>query len=295
MKGLIQIRNLEKTFPSDRGPVRAVQGMDLDVDEGEFAVLLGPSGCGKTTTLRCVAGLERPDRGSIQIAGEEVDSAEGGSFVPPERRNIGMVFQSYAVWPHLNVYQNVALPLAEGRRRIPKNQVRGRVQEALEVVRLEEQMRIELRKITSSIGVTTLYVTHDQAEALSLGDRVCVMNEGEILQNDSPQEVYSHPPSLFVAQFVGEMNFIMGKITGESEVELPLGRLRCKVPTGCKAGSCQSFEGKVLTKSYLGDSALFEVEVSGVALIVKLPGDTDCAVGQQVRVAMPAERWYVYP
>jgi iron(III) transport system ATP-binding protein len=360
MKGLIQIRNLEKTFPSDRGPVRAVQGMDLDVDEGEFAVLLGPSGCGKTTTLRCVAGLERPDRGSIQIAGEEVDSAEGGSFVPPERRNIGMVFQSYAVWPHLNVYQNVALPLAEGRRRIPKNQVRGRVQEALEVVRLgkldtrpvtdlsggqqqrvalaraivthpkvllmdeplsnldarlREQMRIELRKITSSIGVTTLYVTHDQAEALSLGDRVCVMNEGEILQNDSPQEVYSHPPSLFVAQFVGEMNFIMGKITGESEVELPLGRLRCKVPTGCKAGSnvtlairpehlsfmhgsnqsCQSFEGKVLTKSYLGDSALFEVEVSGVALIVKLPGDTDCAVGQQVRVAMPAERWYVYP
>ena len=360
MKGMIRIRNLEKIFPSDRGPVRAVQGIDLDVDEGEFAVLLGPSGCGKTTTLRCVAGLERPDGGSIELSGEVVDSAEEGDFVPPERRNIGMVFQSYAVWPHLNVYQNIALPLAEGRRRIPKNQVRGRVQEALEVVRLEkldtrpvtdlsggqqqrvalaraivtrpkvllmdeplsnldarlrEQMRIELKKITMAIGVTTLYVTHDQAEALSLGDRVCVMNEGKILQIGSPQEVYSRPPNLFVAQFVGEMNFVKARVTGSGQVDSPLGNLRCEVPSGCQAGcdvtlairpehlrflhdsdqNCQSVEGKILLKTYLGDSALFEVEVPGLTLLVKLPGDADVAVGQRVRVAMPADRWYVYP
>ena len=357
---MIQIRGLEKIFSSDRGPVRAVQSMDLEVNDGEFTVLLGPSGCGKTTTLRCVAGLERPDRGSIEIAGEVVDSAENGNYVPPERRNIGMVFQSYAVWPHLNVYENVALPLAEGRRRIPKAQVRERVMEALRLVRLEgldtrpvpdlsggqqqrvalaravvtrpkvllmdeplsnldarlrEQMRIELKKITMAIGVTTLYVTHDQAEALSLGDRVCVMNEGEILQVGSPEEVYSHPPNLFVAQFVGDMNFIKGKVTGSAEVDLRLGTLRCAVPSNCQVGStvtlairpehlsllrgpdekCKTAEGRITSKTYLGDAILFEVEASGVTLIVKQSGESDFAIGQPARVALPTDHWHVYP
>ena len=241
---IISIRGLEKTFPSNRGLVQAVQKIDLEVPENEFVVLLGPSGCGKTTTLRCVAGLERPDGGSIEIAGEIVDSAEGEEFTPPEKRNIGMVFQSYAVWPHLNVFQNVALPLTDGSRRVPKQQVRDRVMESLRLVRMEgletrpvtdlsggqqqrvalaraivtepmvllmdeplsnldarlrEEMRLELKKIATSIGVTTLYVTHDQAEALSLGDKICVMNEGKILQVGSPKEVYSKPPNLFVA------------------------------------------------------------------------------------------------
>jgi iron(III) transport system ATP-binding protein len=234
-----RIRNLEVFSPlADRfGRCR----IDLDVADSEFVVLLGPSGCGKTTTLRCVAGLERPDRGTIEIAGEIVDSVSEGIYVPPDRRNIGMVFQSYAVWPHLTVYDNVVLPLTEGRYRIAKNQVRERVLEVLSLVRLEgletrpvtdlsggqqqrvalaraivtrptvllmdeplsnldarlrDQMRLELKRITRSVGVTALYVTHDQAEALSLGDRVCVMNE-EILQVGPPQvSTLIHPAGL---------------------------------------------------------------------------------------------------
>ncbi len=146
---MISIRGLEKNFPSDRGLVRAVNKIDLDVAENEFVVLLGPSGCGKTTTLRCVAGLERPDGGSIEIAGQAMDSAQGGNFVPPERRNIGMVFQSYAVWPHLSVYQNVALPLTDGVRRLPKHQVRERVMESLLLVRMDA---LETRPVTDLSG-----------------------------------------------------------------------------------------------------------------------------------------------
>jgi iron(III) transport system ATP-binding protein len=356
----ISIRGLEKVFPSDHGPVQAVQGIDLDVADEEFVVLLGPSGCGKTTTLRCVAGLERPDIGTIEIAGQIVDSARARGFVPPDQRNIGMVFQSYAVWPHLTVFQNVALPLTDGRCRVPRSQIRERVLEALRLVRLEkvetrpvtdlsggqqqrvalaraivthpavllmdeplsnldarlrEQMRFELKKITKSVGVTTLYVTHDQAEALSLGDRVCVMNEGKILQVGPPQEVYSSPPNLFVAQFVGDMNFIKGKVVGPGEVESPLGAHRCSVPPGCQAGSgvtlairpehltllhsphenSGSVEGNVMSKTYLGDTVLFEVEVAGITLIAKLPGDSGFIVGDRATVVLQADRWHVYP
>ena len=354
---MIRIRNLEKVFPSNRGPVLAVKGIDLDVAEGEFVVLLGPSGCGKTTTLRCVAGLERPDQGRIEISNQVVDSASEGSYVPPERRDIGMVFQSYAVWPHLNVFQNIVLPLTEGRRRIPRSQVRERVLEVLRLVRLEglderpvtdlsggqqqrvalaraivtrpkvllmdeplsnldarlrEQMRLELKRITKSIGVTSLYVTHDQAEALSLGDRVCVMNEGKILQVGPPQEVYSKPANLFVAEFVGEMNFIRGKVIDSGQVDSPFGSLRCPVPPTCQTGSevtlaarpehlslsryadqnYPGVKGKVISKHYVGDATLFEVAVGGVALRVKLAGAPDFAVGEQTTVVLPPDCWH---
>lgn len=356
---MIRIRNLEKVFPSNRGPVRAVQGIDLDVAGGEFVVLLGPSGCGKTTTLRCVAGLERPDQGSIEIADLMVDSAVEGVYVPPERRNIGMVFQSYAVWPHLSVFDNVVLPLTEGRYRIPKDQVQDRVQEVLRLVRLEglearpvtdlsggqqqrvalaramvtrpqvllmdeplsnldarlrDQMRFELKKITRSVGVTSLYVTHDQAEALSLGDRVCVMQEGKIVQVGPPQEVYSRPANRFVAEFVGEMNFIRGKVIGPGEADSLLGRFSCPVPLACQTGSeimlairpehlglsrhthhnCPTIEGKIISKNYVGDTTLFEVEACGVALRVRLPGDSDFAVGEKAMITVPPDRWRVY-
>ena len=359
-KTIISIRGLEKNFPSDRGLVRAVNKIDLDVAENEFVVLLGPSGCGKTTTLRCVAGLERPDGGSIEIAGEMVNSVEGGNFVPPEKRNIGMVFQSYAVWPHLDVYQNVALPLTDGRERMPKSQVRERAMESLRLVqldgletrpvtdlsggqqqrvalaraivtkplvllmdeplsnldaRLREEMRLELKKIATSAGVTSLYVTHDQSEALSLGDRVCVMNEGEIQQVGSPEEVYASPPNHFVAEFVGDMNFIKGKVTGPGQVESPLGVRSHNLPPDCLVGSevtlavrpqhlkltrdqdqnSQYPEGTVITKSYLGDAILFEVEVPGVTLMVRLPGESDFTIGQRATVVLPEDNWHIYP
>lgn len=357
---MIRIRNLEKVFPSNRGPVRAVQGIDLDVADGEFVVLLGPSGCGKTTTLRCVAGLERPDEGEIEIAGQLVDSAADRVYVPPERRNIGMVFQSYAVWPHLSVFNNIVLPLTEGRYRIPKGQVRERVEQVLRLVRLEglearpvtdlsggqqqrvalaraivtrpkvllmdeplsnldarlrEQMRFELKKITESVGVTALYVTHDQAEALSLGDRVCVMNEGRILQVGPPQEVYAHPANLFVAEFVGEMNFIRGKVVVPGEVDSPLGRLPCSIPVTCQTGSeitlairpehltlsrhgnqnWPTVEAKIVSRNYVGDATLFEVEACGVTLRVKISGDMGFAVGQKALIGLRPDRLCVYP
>jgi len=357
---MINIRGLQKTFRAQQGRVDALKGIDLEVGEGEFCVLLGPSGCGKTTTLRCVAGLERPDGGEIEIGGRLVNSPSRRLYVPTEKREIGMVFQSYAIWPHMNVFENVAFPLTQGQKRFAKSQVAEKVRMALKRVhlddlgerpatdlsggqqqrvamaramvtdskvllmdeplsnldaRLREQMRVELKKITKSIGVTTLYVTHDQAEALSLGDKVCVMNQGEILQTAPPHEVYAHPVNLFVAQFVGEMNFVKGHVAGPGQVECPLGTLSIAVPPtlsaansvtlairpehvgvgGCSDSQAARVRGKITSKNYLGDSALLEVDVNGVTLLAKLAGDCEAAVGEVAGIELPDHRWHVFP
>jgi iron(III) transport system ATP-binding protein len=356
---VIRVQGLRKSFVAQQGIVRALQGIDLEVLEGEFCVLLGPSGCGKTTTLRCVAGLERPDAGDIEIGGTLVSSPARRIYVPTEKRDIGMVFQSYAIWPHMNVFQNVAFPLTQGYRRVARNLVTEKVHQALRLVqldgladrpatdlsggqqqrvamaramvtepkillmdeplsnldaRLREQMRVELKKITRSIGVTALYVTHDQAEALSLGERVCVMNEGEILQVGPPDQVYSQPANLFVAQFVGEMNLVKATVADRDQVLSPLGKIGCRVPHGSSSGKEvtlairpehltllnpakpheHSVKGRIVTKNYLGDAALLEVDVNGVPLMVKLPGDSDFQVGQQALVVLPTDRWHVF-
>ncbi len=356
---MIRITTLRKFFTSRHGVVEALRGIDLDIEKREFFVLLGPSGCGKTTTLRCVAGLEKPDAGEIEIDGTVVNSPSRGLYVPAEKRDIGMVFQSYAIWPHMSVFQNVAFPLIKGRKRIPKDMVAEHVARALSLVKLEDlanrpatdlsggqqqrvamaralitepkillmdeplsnldarlrdEMRLELKKITKSIGVTTLYVTHDQAEALSLGDRVCVMHEGEILQIGTPQEVYARPQNFMVARFVGEMNFIDGTVTAPGEVDSPFGRLSCFLPPACQTGDevtlatrpehvtltpnsaekPNAVRGNIVSKNYLGEAALFEVEACGVTLRVKLAGDSDFTVGQQVTIGLPPDRWRVY-
>ena len=357
---MISIRQLQKSFQAQQGQVNALKGIDLEVSEGEFCVLLGPSGCGKTTTLRCVAGLERPDGGEIEISGRVVNSPRSRIFVPAEKRQIGMVFQSYAIWPHMNVFQNVAFPLTQGQKRVSKSSVAERVRAALKRVqldgledrpatdlsggqqqrvamaraivtdsrvllmdeplsnldaRLREQMRVELRKITKSIGVTTLYVTHDQAEALSLGDKVCVMNHGEILQIARPNEVYARPVNLFVAQFVGEMNFVKAEVIDSGEVGCSLGKLPISIPNGVSKGSsitlairpehvkvlpmsnnaANRIPGKITSKNYLGDSALLEVEVNGTTLLAKLDGDTELSMDDPAAVEFPAHRWHVFP
>jgi len=357
---VIRIRGLRKWFDSRRGRVEALRGIDLEVGEKEFCVLLGPSGCGKTTTLRSVAGLERPDAGELEIDGALVNAPARGVYVPTEKRDIGMVFQSYAIWPHMNVFQNVSFPLIKGRRKIPKDQIADKVRRALKLVqldgledrpatdlsggqqqrvamaramvtepkillmdeplsnldaRLREQMRVELRKITRAAGVTTLYVTHDQAEALSLGDKVCVMHDGEIIQMAPPHEIYAKPASVFVAQFVGEMNFIKAKVANGGQIECALGMIAAAVPEGLGAGAPVTLAvrpehvkvtpapsygpaaavGKIASKNYLGDSALLEVEMNGVTLLAKLAGDCDLAVGAQAIVEIPAVRWHVFP
>lgn len=356
---MIRIHALQKFFPGRYGSVQALRGIDLNIEEREFFVLLGPSGCGKTTTLRCVAGLEKADGGEIEIDGTLVNSPSRGLYVPAEKRDIGMVFQSYAIWPHMSVYQNVAFPLLKGRKRMAKHLVAESVSRALSLVKLErladrpatdlsggqqqrvamaralvtepkillmdeplsnldarlrDEMRLELKKITKSIGVTSLYVTHDQAEALSLGDRVCVMSEGEILQVGTPREVYERPENYLVARFVGEMNFIRGTVAAPDQVDSPLGNVHCFLPPTFQTGDevtlatrpehvtltanstekPNSVRGSIVSKNYLGETALFEVEASGVTLRVRLAGDADFAVGQPVIIGLPPDRWRVY-
>jgi iron(III) transport system ATP-binding protein len=244
--------SLEGLFKS-YGAQPVVRGLSLEVHAGELVSLLGPSGCGKTTTLRMLAGLEHPDAGLIHIGGEQV--AGPGVRVPPERRGLGMVFQSYAVWPHRSVEANVAYPLT--LRRLPKAEVAARVREALRWVRLEalaarmphelsggqlqrvalaralvsgprvllldeplsnldaalrEELRAEIATLRARLGTTMVFVTHDQAEALALSDRIAVMNHGVIEQVDAPERLYREPATPFVAGFVGGANVLTGEV-----------------------------------------------------------------------------------
>jgi len=246
----VRLEGLSKRF----GAFEAVQDVTLSIFEGEFVVFLGPSGCGKTTTLRMIAGLEKPTRGDIFIAGKRVTQ------LPPARRNIAFVFQNYALYPHMTAFENIAFPLeAQG---VPREEVQRRVREVAKILGLEhllalrpaqlssgdmqkvalgramvrrpqvflmdeplsgldakhrEEMRAELKRLHIEIGATTVYVTHDQIEAMSMADRIVVMNEGKIQQVGSPREVYLHPENLFVAHFIGSpgMNFIPLVFLGE--------------------------------------------------------------------------------
>lgn len=256
---MVSVRNLTKVF-GGRRQVVAVEDASFEVRDGEFVTLLGPSGCGKTTTLRCIAGLERPTGGTISIGGCVVASASDGIFVPPEKRGLGMVFQSYAVWPHMTVFENVIFPLEA--KRVPRAQASERVARALETVdligleqryptqlsggqqqrvalaraiigeprallfdeplsnldaKLRERMRLELMDLQRRIGCTAIYVTHDQAEAMVMSDRIIVMNAGKIQQVGSPRDVYEEPANEFVADFIGVANFVPGTILGPRE------------------------------------------------------------------------------
>ena len=242
-----------------RCSVHAVDDVSFTIEQGEFFTLLGPSGCGKTTTLRCVAGLERPQSGKIHLRGRAVFDASNRVFVVPNQRNIGMVFQSYAIWPHLTVFNNVAFPLkAAGQYNLksmrdkvarsldlvglagfeerPATQLSGGQQQRVALARalvkepdlllldeplsnldtkLRERMRAELKRLQRELGITTLYVTHDQMEGILLSDRIAVMNGGRILQLGKPDEVYERPDSQFVADFMGSTNLLRGTLRKE--------------------------------------------------------------------------------
>jgi iron(III) transport system ATP-binding protein len=247
----VRLSGVGKSF----GAVRAVDGITFDAEQGAFVTLLGASGCGKTTTLRMIGGLERNDKGRIQIGDLLVSSPEDGLFVPPERRNIGMVFQSYAIWPHMTVFENVAYPLTIRKR--PAEEIRRRVGETLELLSmgglaerqatalsggqqqrvaiaralvfepsillmdeplsnldalLREQMRVQLRELQQRLGITTVYVTHDQEEAMVLADRIALMHEGRLVQLGPPEEVYHRPSSRTVAAFFGMPNLLPGRV-----------------------------------------------------------------------------------
>jgi spermidine/putrescine ABC transporter ATP-binding subunit len=254
----VQLDHVSKVFAG----TTAVNDVSLDVKKGEFLSVLGPSGCGKTTTLRIIAGFEKPTKGSVFIKGELVND------VPPYRRNTGMVFQNYALFPHKRVYDNVAFGLKY--RHFPKNDIRRMVQQVLEQVqlpglegryprqlsggqqqrvalaralviepdvllldeplsnldaKLRSQMRVELKQIQQRIGITTIFVTHDQEESMTLSDRTVVMQKGSIIQEGTPHELYENPRSEFVASFIGQSNFMKGKVSeiDESVMKIQVG------------------------------------------------------------------------
>jgi ABC-type sugar transport system ATPase subunit len=256
----ISLSGIRKSY----GREVAVENLDLTVEPGEFLTILGPSGCGKTTTLRAIAGLEEPDEGVIRLGDRTVFSRRDGIIVPPEKRGLGLIFQSYALWPHMTVARNITLALSE--QKLSKTEIESRLQTALDMVqlttmrdrypselsggqqqrvavarlialrpsillmdeplsnldaKLRTEMRAELKRLHRDLEATTVYVTHDQIEALTLSDRVIVMNKGRVMQAGAPYDIYHHPASLFVAEFIGDpkINLFIGSVAG--------GRLDC--------------------------------------------------------------------
>ena len=203
MNKLIELKNLTKNFDDQQ----VLRGINLDIYENEFLTLLGPSGCGKTTTLRIIAGFEEPSGGEVLFNGIEI------SKLPPYKREVNTVFQKYALFPHLNVAENIGFGL--NLKKVDKDVIAQKVTRMLKMVGLEgfekrDVMQIELKKIQQEVGITFIYVTHDQEEALSMSDTVVVMNNGEIQQIGSPTDIYNEPENRFVASFIGESNIIEG-------------------------------------------------------------------------------------
>ena len=363
---MVSVRSLYKRFPTSRGEVRAVENVSFEVAKGKFFSLVGPSGCGKTTTLRCIAGLERPESGEVKVEGEVMFSFSQNLFIPPHKRNIGMVFQSYAIWPHMNVFDNVAFPLKVGRN-VARKEMADRVEKVLAFVhlgelrdrpatnlsggqqqrlalaravvgepklllldeplsnldaKLRDEMRGELKRVQQVLGITTIYVTHDQAEALSMSDAVGVMNEGKIVQLDEPNKVYEHPVNEFVADFIGAANLIPGTITSSgapgnpSIVETSYGRLPCFIPNREKIGTkvfisikpedielsanpsevcAPGWTGQVDQISFLGGFVDYRISVGELTLRARLHPSNFFQQGNKVYVGFKPHRYSIIP
>jgi iron(III) transport system ATP-binding protein len=343
----VMLKGLHKRY----GDVGAVRGLDLRVEPGELVALLGPSGCGKTTTLRLVAGFLTPEAGEIWV-GERCLSSPA-AVVPPERRRMAMIFQSYALWPHMTVNQNVAYglrftgaPKADRERRVKDmlkavqlesygsrypGELSGGQQQRVAVARalvvepeillldeplsnldanLREEMRFEIRRLHEAFAITTLYVTHDQAEAMVISDRVAVLQEGRVVQVGTAEELFERPRTRFVAEFIGKTNLIDGVAEGAGTVAR--GRLRLSVVSAdLKAGApvavsirphqielapwappgasnANAFAGTVVRASYLGDGVDYQVQIeeSDVVLRATGPAPARVRVGERVSVSV---------
>jgi iron(III) transport system ATP-binding protein len=361
----VVIEDVSRTF----GDVLAVNHVNLKIERGEFVTLLGPSGCGKTTTLRMVAGLEQNTSGRISIGGRVVSDPTAGFFVPPDHRQLGMVFQSYAIWPHMTVFDNVAYPLRI--RRKPKAEIRQRVDAVLRLVemdkyadrpapalsggqqqrvaiaralvfepevllldeplsnldaRLRTQMGDEFRALQKRLGITSLYVTHDQEEAMALSDRVVVMQGGRILQIGSPEEIYQRPTSRAVAAFFGSPNLLDAKVNdcervedgtfkvsisgkgwqgharsgekfeaGESVVVLVRPE-NVHLANGATDAADMAWKGKVVQSIFRGPRASITVETGGPSLHIEAPALAGMRVGDNVSLTVPrAGAWAIRP
>jgi putative spermidine/putrescine transport system ATP-binding protein len=341
--GELRVEGLTRRF----GDVLALDGVSLDIASGELLTILGPSGSGKTTLLKVVAGFEKPDAGRVQVDGEDITS------LPPARRDIGMVFQHYALFPHLTVKANVAFPLE--MRNVAAAEIERRVGEALALVelggyearlprqlsggqqqrvalaraivfnprlllldepfgaldrKLRETMQLEVRRLQRRLGLTTIFITHDQEEALVLSDRIAVMNKGTIQQVATTTEIYERPANDFVADFVGESNIFHGTITEPGIITLSSGR-RLAINRAAKVGDrlgvlmrperfaasgANSFAGKVLEAVYLGSSFKLRLTCAdGLELIVRQPARGRLPdVGQPIDVGIDADAIHVF-
>jgi iron(III) transport system ATP-binding protein len=357
----VSIVDLVKIHRVGRATVRAVDRVSLDAPHGKVLTLLGPSGCGKSTTLRCVAGLERPDDGEILFDDRVMFSRARRTFTPPDRRNVGMVFQSYAIWPHLTVFENVAYPM-EVRRR-PRREIQDRVGAALALVGLDglegrpapylsggqqqrvalaralvyepevllldeplsnldakirESVREDLRALQRRLGITTVYVTHDQLEALALSDVVAVMHLGRIVEVGTPQELYARPQTRFTATFLGEISYVTGTAEADGEstvtVRTPWGPVRgglaATVSSGAPVvagirpehvtlssqrppGAPNVLAGTVMTTSYEGTRVKYRVAVGDLTILAY--GAPHFSAGEQIHVAIDPTQVIVLP
>jgi iron(III) transport system ATP-binding protein len=361
---VIRVEGLSKSFAANDERIAAVAGIDFEVKAGDMATLLGPSGCGKTTTLRCLAGLERPQAGRIVIGEQTVVDVDAGAFVPPQRRNLGMVFQSYAIWPHMTVMENVAYAL-EGRG-IGKTERKQLAMAALELVKLaafaerpaprlsggQQQrvaiaramvghpkallfdeplsnldaklridMRNELRRIQRQSGLTAIYVTHDQAEALAISDWIIVMKDGRIVERGRPVDIYRRPRHVFTAQFLGATNLIAGTVAeadaaGRLAVATAVGRILGIDPTrtlspGAKvkvsirpedlsthaaAGEAvNTIEGRMTFAAFAGAAVEAELRCGETNIACLLDRNADLTPGRAVTLRAKADACLVLP
>lgn len=360
---MLSVKSLHTDYAAADGQVvNAVQDVSFDVPDGGLFTLLGPSGCGKTTTLRSIAGLERPKSGSIDVGGCVVFSSEQRIFVAPNRRNFGMVFQSYAIWPHMNVFKNVSFPLEVRKQRPSRKEIAERVMRVLAAVRLadfvdrdatklsggqqqrlalaralimeprlllldeplsnldaklREAMRFELKRMQRELGLTTIYVTHDQSEALALSHEIAVMNDGRIVQIGSPRDIYERPRNKFVADFVGNTNFLPGTMlsaaagNGRCRVATPLGEINAQCVDDIGQGAAVAVSVRpedvelsedalvgeeddnlcvatVAAKVFLGDYLDFQVKVGECVLLARVHPSLRTPTGHSINVRMRA-------
>lgn len=331
----IELEKLVKRY----GKVEAVREIDLQIEDGEFVVFVGPSGCGKSTTLRMIAGLEDISAGKLKIGGDVVNERD------PKQRNIAMVFQNYAIYPHMSVRQNIGFGLytsklskAEKARRIEEvgtslgltayldrrpaalsGGQRQRVAIGRAMVRnpsvflfdeplsnldaqLRAQMRIEIKRLHQSLKTTTVYVTHDQVEAMTMADRIVVMRDGHILQTGTPTELYEHPVDVFTARFIGSpsMNLLKGRRSGETvefagdgDMLIGIRPHELTVDENGTAGGI-SLQGIVTAVEPLGSETLVHLDVDGAAIIATAPGKTVPKSGATLRVSAPVGSLYLF-
>ncbi len=356
---MLKVKNLSKEFSIEKNKkFKALDNVSITVEEGIFFTLLGPSGCGKTTLLRTIAGLEDPGQGVITLKDQDLFNSARNVNISASKRHIGMVFQSYAIWPHMTVFENVAFPLKVPGSSYSKAQITQEVERTLAIVQLEnfagrqstklsggqqqrlalaraivikpqlllldeplsnldaklrENLRFELKKLQRELGITTIYVTHDQNEALALSDVIAVMNDGEIQQVGSPREIYTQPGSSFVADFVGTANFLNGVVdsvdpSGSVKVMTEIGPFICQAnkiyqpsdlvlisfrpedivvhAESTAPPGVNTFAGKVTASVFSGDHSELRINVKEHGLRVKVAGDRVMQSGDKVELTI---------